>query len=113
MPVETKLYCVLIASPRDVSAERDIIREEIARWNSMHTLDMKMILQPVGWETDATPDLHERGQAVINRQLVDTSDLVIGVFWTRLGTPTPLAESGTVEEIERVANEGKRCIVYF
>lgn len=58
MPVETKkLYCVLIASPRDVSAERDIIREEIARWNSMHAIEMKMTLQPVGWETDATPDL--------------------------------------------------------
>ncbi len=113
MPVETKLYCVLIASPRDVSKERDIIREEIHRWNSMHATEMKMVLQPVGWETDATPDLQERGQAVINRQLVDNCDMLIGVFWTRLGTPTPQAESGTVEEIERAANEGKRCIVYF
>lgn len=113
MSVETKLYCVLIASPGDVNAERDIIREEIARWNSMHAVDMKMILLPVGWETDATPDLQERGQAVINRQMVDTCDMLIGTFWTRLGTPTPQAESGTVEEIERAANEGKRCIVYF
>jgi hypothetical protein len=113
MPVETKLYCVLIASPGDVKAEREIIREEIYRWNSMHAIDTKMVLQPVGWETDATPDLQERGQAVINRQLVDTCDILIGVFWTRLGTPTPEAESGTVEEIERAANEGKRCIVYF
>jgi hypothetical protein len=113
MPVEAKLYFVLIASPRDVSQERDIIREEIHRWNSMHTTEMKMVLQPVGWETDATPDLQERGQAVINRQLVDSCDMLIGVFWTRLGTPTPQAESGTAEEIERAANEGKRCIVYF
>jgi hypothetical protein len=69
MPVETKLYCVLIASPGDVKAEREIIREEIHRWNSMHALDMKMVLQPVGWETDATPDLQERGQAVIGVQV--------------------------------------------
>ncbi|MEM7589957.1 MAG: DUF4062 domain-containing protein [Cyanobacteria bacterium P01_A01_bin.83] len=113
MPVESKLYCVLIASPGDVKAEREIIREEIHRWNSMHAVEMTMILQPVGWETDATPDLRERGQAVINRQLVDNCDMLIGVFWTRLGTPTPQAESGTVEEIERAASEGKRCIVYF
>ena len=113
MPVDTKLYCVLIASPRDVSEERDIIREEIHRWDSMHAVETKMSLQPVGWETDATPDLRERGQAVINRQLVDKCDMLIGVFWTRLGTPTPEADSGTVEEIERAANEGKRCIVYF
>lgn len=113
MPVDTKLYRVIIASPRDVSDERKIIREEIAKWNSIHTSQMKMILMAVGWETDATPDLQERGQAVINRQLVDTCDLLIGVFWTRLGTLTPQAESGTVEEIERAHNEGKRCIVYF
>lgn len=113
MPVDTKLYRVIIASPRDVSDERKIIREEIAKWNSIHTLQMKMILMAVGWETDATPDLQERGQAVINRQLVDTCDLLIGVFWTRLGTLTLQAESGTVEEIERAHNEGKRCIVYF
>lgn len=99
--------------PGDVPQEREIIREEIARWNAIHTSDMKMILMPLGWETDATPDLEERGQAIINRQLVDICDLLIGVFWTRLGTPTPQAESGTVEEIERVHNEGKRCIVYF
>jgi hypothetical protein len=113
MPVETKLYRVLIASPGDVPQEREIIREEIARWNAIHTSEMKMILMPLGWETDATPDLEEGGQAIINRQLVDICDLLIGVFWTRLGTPTTQAESGTVEEIERAHNEGKRCIVYF
>ncbi|MBW4538751.1 MAG: DUF4062 domain-containing protein [Myxacorys chilensis ATA2-1-KO14] len=113
MPVEAKLYRVLIASPGDVAEERAIVREEVARWNSMHSESMKIVLLPIGWETDATPDLRERGQAVINRQLVDNCDLLIGVFWTRIGTPTPEAESGTVEEIERAAAEGKRCIVYF
>lgn len=113
MPIEAKLYRVLIASPGDVADERNIVREEIARWNAMHSEAMRIVLLPIGWETDATPDLRERGQAVINRQLVDNCDLLIGVFWTRIGTPTPEAESGTVEEIERAAAEGKRCIVYF
>ena len=113
MPVDTKLYRVLIASPGDVTQERGIIRQQIANWNSMHSSDMKMVLMPLGCETDGTPDLEERGQAIINRQLVDNCDLLIAVFWTRLGTPTPQADSGTVEEIERAHNEGKRCIVYF
>lgn len=113
MPIEAKLYRVLIASPGDVADERAIVRKEIARWNAMHSEAMKIVLHPTGWETDATPDLRERGQAVINRQLVDNCDLLIGVFWTRIGTPTPEAESGTVEEIERAVAEGKRCIVYF
>jgi hypothetical protein len=113
MPLDITLYRVLIASPSDVSDERKIIREQIANWNSMHSSDMKMILMPLGCETDGTPDLEERGQAIINRQLVDICDLLIAVFWTRLGTPTPQAGSGTVEEIETAHNEGKRCIVYF
>lgn len=113
MPVEVKLYRILLASPGDVADERAIAREEIYRWNSLHAVDTKTVLLPVGWETDATPDLQARGQAVINRQLVDTSDLLIGIFWTRLGTPTPEADSGTVEEIERFVSEGKRCIIYF
>jgi Domain of unknown function (DUF4062) len=113
MPLETKLYRVLIASPGDVEKERAIVREEIARWNSMHAEHTQMILLPIGWETDATPDLSDRGQAIINNQLVDKCDLLIGIFWTRIGTPTPEAESGTVEEIQRFIAQGKRCIVYF
>jgi hypothetical protein len=113
MPSDVKLYRVLLASPGDVAEEREIVREEIERWNSLHSESTKIVLQAVGWETDATPDLQERGQAVINRQLVDTSDLLIGIFWTRLGTPTTQADSGTVEEIQRFVSEGKRCIIYF
>jgi hypothetical protein len=31
---------------------------------------------------------------------VESGDILMGVFWTRLGTPTGKAPSGTVEEIE-------------
>jgi Domain of unknown function (DUF4062) len=113
MPIETKLYSVLIASPSDVEEERVIVREAIDRWNSNHALDTKIVLLSMGWETHATPDLQDRGQAIINRQIVDKCDLLIGIFWTRIGTPTSEAESGTVEEINRAAVQGKRCIVYF
>lgn len=113
MPLDTKLYRVLIASPRDVEDERKIVKEEIARWNSMHAESMAIVLLPIGWETDATPDSGVSAQEAINRQLVDNCDLLIGIFWTRIGTPTLDAESGTIEEIERAAANGKRCIVYF
>jgi hypothetical protein len=113
MPIDVKLYRVLIASPRDVEEEREIVREEIARWNSIHSESMAIVLLPIGWETDATPDSGVSAQTVINRQLVDNCDLLIGIFWTRIGTPTLDAESGTIEEIERSAANGKRCIIYF
>jgi len=114
MPIETKLYRVLIASPSDVAEERVIVRKVIDRWNSNHALDSKIALLAMGWETHATPTLDkDGGQAVINRQIVDNCDLLIGIFWTRLGTPTSEAPSGTVEEINRAASQNKRCIVYF
>lgn len=52
-------------------------------------------------------------QAIINDQLVDAADIVIGMFWTRLGTPTGEAESGTVEEIERLIKLGRRASILF
>ncbi len=52
-------------------------------------------------------------QAIINRQVLDSADIVVGVFWTHFGTPTSSAESGTEEEIERGIASGKRVMVYF
>ncbi len=114
MPIETKLYRVLIASPSDVAEERAIVRKVIDRWNSNNALANKISLLALGWETHATPELDKNGgQAVINRQIVDNCDLLIAIFWFRLGTPTSEALSGTVEEINRAASQSKRCIVYF
>jgi hypothetical protein len=103
---------VLIASPGDTVNERRVLREAIEDWNSLNG-DQGVFLQPVMWERDATPELGDRPQGVINRQLVDNADMLIGIFWTRLGTPTSEADSGTVEEIERVAAAGKPVLLYF
>jgi hypothetical protein len=39
--------------------------------------------------------------------------MLVAVFWTRLGTPTGEADSGTVEEVERHLKEGKPVMLYF
>ncbi|WP_435277120.1 hypothetical protein ACMAZF_09545 [Psychrobium sp. nBUS_13] len=65
------------------------------------------------WETHTAPEYGSRPQEVINRQIVDHCDLVIGVFWTRIGSPTGVADSGTLEEIERVAGKGHPVMLYF
>src|SRR5579871_1904897 len=101
MPRETRCYEVLIASPGDVQAERQIIVECIDDWNAAHSRSSSVILQPRRWELDVYPELGDRPQEIINKQIVDTADIVLGVFWHRIGTPTGQAESGTVEEIER------------
>jgi len=104
---------VMIASPGDVSEERDIVREVIHDWNDVNAAASRIVLIPVGWETHSSPELGVRPQELINSRLLKNCDLLIGVFWTRLGTPTGKAESGTVEEIEEHVSPGKPAMIYF
>jgi hypothetical protein len=72
-----------------------------------------MVIEPVLWETHAHPELGDRPQAILNRQIVDACDFVVGVFWMRLGMATGVAVSGTAEEIERFRSNSKPVLLYF
>ena len=68
---------------------------------------------PVKWETHSVPALGNRPQEIINRQIVKDADLLVGIFWTRIGTQTGNYVSGTVEEIEQFVNKNKPVMLYF
>ena len=104
---------VMIASPSDVAAERKLIREVIHEWNVVNSEDRKVVLLPVGWETHSSPEMGDRPQAILNRQVLQGCDILIAAFWTRIGTPTGLAQSGTVEEIEEHIATNKPALLYF
>src|SRR5690606_2860971 len=40
-------------------------------------------------------------------------DMLIGAFWTRLGSPTGIEESGTVEEIKWFLKQQKPVMLYY
>lgn len=103
----------MIASPGDVLEERNLIRDILHEWNDVHSIQRNCVLMPVGWETHSAPDLGGPPQALINKNVLEQCDLLIGVFWTRIGTPTGVAESGTVEEIRKHIGAGKPAMVYF
>jgi hypothetical protein len=113
MPQATTTYRALIASPSDTREERLLIPTVLHEWNTLHTAAYGVVFLPNTWEIHSSPELGDRPQAIINRQVVDTCDLLIGAFWTRLGTPTGEADSGTIEEIERCAGAGKPVLLYF
>lgn len=113
MPFNARVIQVLIASPGDVQDERRIVADVIHEWNSVNARERGVVLMPLRWETDTRPDFGLAPQAAINRQIVDQADMVIGVFWTRLGTPTEVAASGTAEELDRVGEAGKPVMLYF
>jgi hypothetical protein len=110
---DARVFQILIASPGDVQAERDMITEVIHEWNYLNSREKGIVLLPLRWETHASPELNERPQGVINRQVVDQCDMAVGVFWTRMGTPTGVAASGTAEEVQRVGEAGKPVMLYF
>lgn len=103
----------MIASSSDVAEERKIIREIIANWNDIHSESNKKVLLATGWDTHSTPGMEGTAQEIINEQVLSKADILVGVFWTRLGTETKDFDSGTVEEIERHIEAGKPAMVYF
>lgn len=64
------------------------------------------LVVPTHWTSDAAAQHGDRPQASLNNQLVNSADIVIALFWHRLGTNTGEALSGTVEEIEEAADGG-------
>src|SRR3712207_2644653 len=106
MSYTATVYRVLIASPSDAQRERNMIRNLVFQWNDVHSPSREIVLLPVLWETHAVPQMGGRPQGIINKQLVENTDLLIGVFWTKLGNHTGRAKSGTVEEIEEFRGQG-------
>jgi hypothetical protein len=113
MSYQATVQKVMIASPSDVAAERSIVREVLSEWNVVHSDSRRIVLLPIGWETHSIPEMGSRPQALINKQILNDCDLLVGVFWTRIGTSTGEYESGTVEEIEEHIKAGKPVMLYF
>ena len=113
MPFSATVHRVMIASPGDVQPERDIVREVMHEWNAVHGWRRRVMLLPVGWETDVAPEMGDEPQAIINKRILEDADFLIGIFWTRLGTPTASYASGAVEEIEEHLAAGKPAMLYF
>ncbi|OGV48574.1 MAG: DUF4062 domain-containing protein [Lentisphaerae bacterium GWF2_52_8] len=113
MSYTATVFKVMIASPSDVSPERAVVRERLAEWNIVNSDSKKTVLLPIGWETHTSPEMGDRPQSIINKQVAKDCDLLVGIFWTRLGTPTGEYESGTVEEIEEHIKTSKPVMLYF
>lgn len=113
MSYQARAFKVFIASPGDVAREREVIRAVIERWNSIDSQQNKMVLIPIGWETNAAPEMGRAAQDYINMDILDSCDVVIGVFWTRVGTPTRTHASGSIEEILCSSANRRLTMLYF
>jgi hypothetical protein len=113
MPFSATVLRLMIASPGDVQKERAVVREVVSEWNSANGAHRNLMLLTVGWETDVAPEMGDAPQSIIDKRILKDADLVVGIFWTRLGTPTGSYASGAVEEIEEHLKAGKPAMLYF
>jgi nucleoside 2-deoxyribosyltransferase len=113
VPFPATVFNVLIASPSDVPSEREAIASCLHAWNALNSKESGKVLLPVMWESHSAPSMADRAQAVINDQVVRSCDMLIGAFWTRLGSPTGKEDSGTVEEIKWFLKQKKPVMLYF
>jgi len=110
-PKEVAQVNVFISSPSDVAAERDVAERVVGRLNGIYTKEIHVALHR--WERSffqATKSFQE-GIATM-----DGFDLVVGVFWKRIGTELPPGkfrradgssfESGTAYELESAIAAG-------
>ncbi|MVW78091.1 hypothetical protein [Bordetella sp. 02P26C-1] len=113
MPYSATVFNILIASPSDVPDERQAIAESLHEWNALHSESTGKVLLPVMWESHSAPSMGNRPQGIINEQVVKSCDMLIGAFWTRLGSPTGVEDSGTVEEIKWFLKQKKPVMLYY
>jgi hypothetical protein len=113
MGFQANVLKVMIASPGDVIVEREIVTEELHRWNNANAVSRELLLHPVKWETHSSPQMGAHPQDILNERLLLEADIVVGIFGTRIGTATAEFVSGTVEEIKRHVAAGKLAMLYF
>ena len=115
----TRLVRVFVASPADVQPEREAVKHVIDDINLMQGQSTEARLEYVGWDRNTRPGFGRYPQEVINTQIGDDYDVFLGIMWTRFGTETPAAGSGTEEEFDlaysrlRHARTLPKILLYF
>jgi len=91
---------VFLACPGDLAPERSRFMRLLETVNNLRAHSLGFHLQAVGWER-IIPS-HGRPQALINEEL-ETADLVVVMFWNRIGSPASpnSKDTGTLEEFNR------------
>ena len=101
MPRREQVIVVLAASPSDLEPERTQLEEVIRELNLSWSQSLGLRLELIRWETHGYPGVGDDPQDVLNRELPNDPDIFIGLMWTRYGTTTERAGSGTEEEFNR------------
>ncbi len=119
MPRRTTILQVFVASPSDVQDERLALEAVVKELNATWSRSLGIVLELFKWETHVRPGFAQDAQSVVNDQSPRDYDVFIGIFWSRAGTATERAASGSIEEFERafarrqLTGSAPELMVYF
>ena len=101
MPYSKTIFRVLLSSPSDLKPERKIVERIVSEINKIYKAS-PFGLELTLWEQDVPPetDLKHPQTRVDKIFKYDQSDLLIGMFYKKIGSPALESESGTVHEID-------------
>ena len=113
MSKKLELVKLTLCGPSDVAKEIDIAKKVIDDWNRLNAEARGLTVKHQHWLSDTYPNASERAQGNVNKLVIDEAQILVAVFWRRIGTPTGEGESGTVEEIRRGIRLRRKVLVYF
>ena len=115
-------YSLLISCPSDVMKFLDNIKDAIDSFNHGFGRNNNIFVDYIHWSKDVYSNLSKNGspQGEVSNQIFGLGDydyehevdMLVGIFWTRFGTPTEKYGSGTEEEINIMLDAGKPVILY-
>jgi hypothetical protein len=96
-------FRLIVVSPSDVRDYKDAVDKVVAELNRAEFQRRGVVVTIWRWDADAIPQMSALGvQDALDQQMdLERSRLVVGIFWTRIGTQGPDQKTGTEHEIER------------
>lgn len=115
MPKSTTTYSMLVSCPSDVVGFLPLIEDAVASFNRTFGNQNNVSIEVLHWSKNTYSNMSSDSspQEEINEQILNDSDFLVGIFWTRFGTPTKKYGSGTEEEINEMIKNNKPVILYF
>src|SRR5215472_7861780 len=115
-----KILRLILVSPSDVKLERDAVPAVIEDVNRITGRELGVRIELWRWEIDSYPGFHVEGpQGLIDELMgIESSAIVVAIFWKRFGTPVSDAQGGTEHEIRKALSAFRKTgspqiMIYF
>ena len=101
-----RIVRLFVASPSDVGDERMQLAEMVEEFNRILGKHHGVYVDILQWQTHASPGLGRAEEVVL--ESMGPFDIMVGIMWSRFGTPTGKAGSGTEEEFDLAYDRWKK-----